>query len=310
MFEKYDRCVDLYLNNMKVNELSKNSVESYARTFRLYREHMASAGYGEASVEATVSFKLSRDVKVTTIALYLTHLSLLSEFAVNCGIYSEPFVLPSLMPPKKKVAAERRKPYEHVLDEADMLALINAPKPRKGHKAVTWEREKAEVTLLVQSGLRNSELRALTPNDLDWENGTIMARVTKGDKPRVVAFPAAARKAVQEYLDSGIRPKDVGDDEPLFGTFSEHGWRGFTRENLSDHVYNYTKKVLGEEKACRTHAARHCYASVLLDHNVPTEYISESMGHSSVATTKLYAVRFRKEAPSVGIASIFDSVTA
>ena len=64
--------------------------------------------------------------------------------------------------------------------------------------------------------------------------------------------------------------------------------------------------VLGEEKSCRSHAMRHCYASVLLENNVPMELISETMGHASVATTKIYAARFSVNAPAMAVANVFN----
>ena len=188
-----------------------------------------------------------------------------------------------------------------------MIALITAERPVYGCLPSTWLREQAEVALMVQSGLRNTELRTLRPCDLDWENGVIVPNQTKGDKTRSVAFPAAAQRAVKKYVESPLRPDWVGDDEPLFGVVTRSGaWRGMERSELSDRVYNYTKSILGEEKACRTHAARHCYASVLLEHGVDMQYISETMGHSSVATTKIYAARFSVNAPAMAVARVFN----
>ena len=191
------------------------------------------------------------------------------------------------------------------------MALITAERPVEGRKPATWLREQAEVTLMIQSGLRNLEIRTLRPVDIDWESGVIVPAHTKGDKVRAVAFPSAAQRAVRKYMESGLRPEWVGDDQPLFGTVTESGeWHGMERRKLSDRVYNYTKSVLGEEKACRTHAARHCYASVLLEHGVDMQYISETMGHSSVQTTKIYAARFNVNKPAAAVASVFDAVSA
>lgn len=307
--KKYDALVKNYIANMETNGLSKSSIDSYGRTFRLFRESMEKNGFDEPTPAAVLAFKQEPGRSATTLSLYLTHLRLLSAFCASMG--GSPFYSDVLNVPKKLVARERRKPYEHVLTERDMIALVTAKRPTQGRKSPNWLREKAEVTLMVQSGLRNLEIRTLRPCDLDWENGVIVPSQTKGDKIRAVAFPAAAQSAVREYLGSGLRPEWVGDDEPLFGSVTESGqWRPMDRSELSHRVYYYTKSILGEEKACMTHAARHCYASVLLEHGVDMQYISETMGHSSVATTKIYAARFSVNAPAASVASVFDSVTA
>ena len=308
----YDALVKSYMKKMENNELSKTTVDSYATTFRLFRESMERNGYDEPTPQAVNDFQSESDRSVTTKALYMTHLRLLSGYGVSCGIISEPFYREDVNGiSKKKVSQARQKPYDHVLDEQDMIALVTAERPTFGRKPSTWLREQAEVTLMIQSGLRNIELRTLRPCDIDWENGVIVPCHTKGEKVRAVAFPAAAQRAVKNYLNSGLRPAWVGDDDPMFGCVNRKGnWTGLERHQLSALVYNYTKSILGEEKACRTHAARHCYASVLLEHGVDMQYISETMGHSSVQTTKIYAARFSVNKPAAAVASVFDMVTA
>lgn len=307
--KKYDELVERYIRKMKTNELSENSVATYEQTFRLFRDFMVERGYDEPTPAAVLDFKDDGDRSITTRAMYMNHLRLLSHFGEALGYV--PFYTEEADTPRKKLSQARQKPYEHVLTEEDMVALITAERPAKGRRTAVWLREQAEVALMVQSGLRNLELRTLRPCDLDWDNGVIVPNQTKGGKVRAVAFPSAAQKAVKRYLGSGFRPTDVPDDAPLFGTVSESGeWRGMERQELSARVYKFTKSILGEEKACRTHAARHCYASVLLEHGVDMQYISETMGHSSVATTKIYAARFSVNAPAASVASVFDSVTA
>ena len=307
MFEKYDRAVDAYVTTMKRNELSDDSILSYSKTFRLLRESMERNGYDDVCMDAVWKFADTAGVKATSLALYLTHIRCLSERAVGRGIVDKPFFDVDMMPSKKRLNTEKNKPYEHVLTDKDAELLINCDSPTFGRKSPTWLREKAEVTMLLQSGLRNSEIRSLRPCDLDWENGVAYPQDTKGDKPRAVVFSEAAQKAVREYMDSDLRPDYVGDEDYLFGTVGKDGeWRQMDRDKMSDRIAYYTKAVLGEEKSCRSHAMRHCYASVLLENDVPMELISETMGHSSVATTKIYAARFSVNAPAMAVANVFN----
>lgn len=308
MFEKYDKSVSLYLDNMKRNELSDKSISGYANTYRAFRRNMEANGFEEVSTEAVMNFKLTTNVKITSMALYLTHIRCLSRFAVECGIVDKPFFVDTLMPPKKRLKTERSKPYEHILTDKDAEMLINSEKPTYKRKSPMWLREKAEVTMLIQSGLRNSELRSLRPCDLDWENGVAYPQDTKGDKPRAVVFSRASQDAVRAYMESGLRPMFVGDDDFLFGSVGAHGeWNPMSRVELSERIRYYVASILGDEKATRSHALRHCYASVLLENNVPMELISETMGHSSVATTKIYAARFSVNAPALAVANVFNN---
>lgn len=307
MFDKYDKAVTQYVSNMRSNQLSPDSIRSYSKTYRLLRESMERNGFTEISTDAVLQFKLESTVKLTSLALYMTHIRCLSNFAVGMKYVDEPFFNDMMKPNTKKLNTERSKPYEHVLTDVDAEELINCVRPMYGRKSPTWLREKAEVTLLLQSGLRNSEIRSLRPCDLDWENGVAYPQDTKGDKPRAVVFSQAAQEAVKTYLESGLRPDTVCDEDFLFGSVDKAGnWNQMSRTELSERIKYYTKAVLGEEKSCRSHAMRHCYASVLLENNVPMELISETMGHASVATTKIYAARFSVNAPAMAVANVFN----
>lgn len=307
MFEKYDKAVSDYLATMQRNELSPDSIASYAKTYRRLRESMERSGYVEVSRDAVWNFADHAGVSPTSLALYLTHIKCLSKQAVLRGTVAEPFYCDDMKPPKKTLKTARSKPYEHVLTDRDAQVLISAERPTHGRKPQTWLREKAEITLMLQSGLRNSELRSLRPVDLDWANGVAYPQDTKGDKPRAVVFSRAAQKAVREYLASGLRPEDAGEEDYLFGAVGRDGtWKQMDRDDLSERIRYYVKAVLGEDKACRSHALRHCYASVLLENDVPMELIADTMGHSSVATTKIYAARFTVHAPALAVANVFN----
>ena len=54
-------------------------------------------------------------------------------------------------------------------------------------------------------------------------------------------------------------------------------------------------KTLGIEAKITTYTARHSFATVLKRANIPTEFISEALGHSSLATTQNYLDSFEDE---------------
>lgn len=303
--KRYDAAVSAYIENMKNNELSPATVESYSRTFRYFRESMLRHGFEDVQPAAVMSFKSDLQVSIVSLNLYMSHLRQLSQFAARYG-FSDPFIFDDAMPPKGKVAKAKKKPYNHVLSVEQIQALITAEHPNYGHKPHTWLREQAEVTLMLLSGARNSELRSLCIEDLDWENQVMHLRVTKGDKPRMVPFTAAAQKAVRAYLSSGLRPDAPG---VLFGCVSRKTgqWKPLTRTQLSELVYNYTGSILGEDFACRTHAQRHGFASAALELGVAVDDISSVLGHANTAVTAIYAQRLNPAKHAAGIGAVLDS---
>lgn len=308
MFEKYDAAVNAYLENMSNNELSQQTIAGYSRTFRYFRESMERHGFEDVTPAAVMAFRsdISKD-RITTVNLYMGHLRQLSEFAVRYS-YCEQFVFDDALPPRGKVAKAKKKPYTHVLSVEQIQSLISAKRPVTGRKPATWAREQAEVTLMLLSGARNSELRNVTLADLDWENGCMLLRVTKGDKARLVPFSPLAQNAVKAYLTSDIRPEGLPDDAPLFGCVSRKTgqWKGLGRSQLSDLVENYTASIIGES-ACRTHALRHGFASAALEAGVTVDEISSVLGHTDTAVTARYAQRLNPARLASGIGGLLEN---
>jgi len=309
MFETYDRITGLFLKNCRRNCLAENSVSTYARCFRYLREFAEKRGDSEVDSRTVAAWKLSLDVSINTLDQYLRSVLRLSEFAESCGELSEPLIRPDLLPPTKKVAQARHKEYNHILDGAAARALMGAKRANYGRTPHTFLREKAAVTLLLTSGLRNTELRNLTPADLDWDRGLLKARVTKGDKPRTAPFSHEAMQAVRDYLKSGLRPADASQDDFLLGTVGKDGkWHGLGNQQLSALVFNYTKSIIGEDAACRTHALRHCMASAALESGHAMDEIAEVLGHTNIATTQIYAKRLNPDAAIRSFGNLYGTL--
>ena len=186
--------------------------------------------------------------------------------------------------------AEERK--YNLLSLADIEKLLTVR--RKGGYTKNDARNYAIITVLITSGLRSAELRALRLRDLDYEKGTIKVLHGKGDKSRLVPFPRIAQNAVNEYLKSAGKIKS-GDI--LF--YSEYDEKGqiITAKNgkikrhemnsngLAEMIERYVYDVTGKH-GIHTHTLRHAAASLWDDKGVDTRTIQKAMGHSSITTTE------------------------
>ena len=292
MFEKYDSAVEMFMSNCRTNECTSATMENYENIFRFYREFLAENGYEDASAVATLKWKESLSVSFRSLDLYLRVLKYLSDFGVDTCIYSAPFVVEKMFPPKKQVSKEKNKEYNHVLTADDAIALMSAQRYTIDGRRTprTFIREKAIVTVFLTSGIRNIELRNLRMRNLNYANGTIYCEVTKGGKPRYVPFTEEAQTAVNDYLNSGLRPFSLTSDDFLFGVVTNSGeWRCMERTELSEKVNGYVSGILGEEKAARSHALRHAFGSINLTSGVSIEAISKILGHADISTSRIYA---------------------
>lgn len=188
------------------------------------------------------------------------------------------------------------------LEEIEQL-LNNVPK-RKNQNS---KRNKAIITLLILTGIRNSELRYLKMGNLDFENSTIKIEHGKGDKFREVAFPDRVKYAVMEYLNSNENKMNRTENDYLFT--NENG-TPLTRQGLTQTIKNHVRQVTGHN-SIGAHDLRHAYASLSAHYQIPTRQISLSMGHASEAITEqIYISILDKSAAADTVTTKFNEIFA
>lgn len=283
-----------YLADCKANGFSAATTEQYQRIvsqFANFCENKKQNPILPATISAYKAYLAQdRGVKLSTVQY---HLTVLRGFFTFCQrtlrVIEENPVLPDLDVGKKQLASERRPYGDKLMTEQEIKALVTADSHRYAHAGLL-PRNRAIVLLFVLSGLRNSELRALTPADLAFgPEGHVHVEHGKGGKWRDVPFPKAAQEAMTAYLASGIRPAGLTDRDLLFGVGKTRDeWHAFDPDNMSTLVRRYVANATGHQGE-RSHALRHAFASTLLTNDVPMTSIQRYLGHSSVRTTEIYA---------------------
>jgi site-specific recombinase XerD len=168
------------------------------------------------------------------------------------------------------------------LTRPEIDALLAAPDQR------TWfgRRDHALLLVAVQTGLRLSELTALTRNDATLGTGAHVRVIGKGRKERCT--PLA--KPTIAVLKAWLREAPRGDEQVLFPTA-----RG-TRLSADAVEYLVAKHRTAAAKVCpslqhkriTTHGLRHSSAMELLQAGVDRSVIALWLGHESVETTQVY----------------------
>lgn len=283
-----------YLADCKANGFSVATTTQYARIVSQYASFCENKKQNPVLPATIAAYKayLSQDrgVKLSTVQY---HLTVLRGFFAFCQrtlrVIQENPVLPDLDIGKKQLAAERRPYGDKLMTEQEIKALVTADSHRYAH-AELLPRNRAIVLLFVLSGLRNSELRALTPADLSFgPEGHVHVEMGKGGKWRDVPFPTAAQDAMKAYIASGIRPSGLTDRDLLFGVGkTRNEWHEIDRFSMSTLVKRYVANATGHQGE-RSHALRHAFASTLLTNDIPISKIQGYLGHSSIRTTEIYA---------------------
>ena len=145
-------------------------------------------------------------------------------------------------------------------------------------------RDRAILELLYASGLRVSELTNARLENLLLEEGSI--RVTgKGQKTRIVPVGAAAREALEAYLE-GERPSLVSRH-----TGSEIFLSKWGKKLSTTRIWQIVKeraRLAGIDEKVYPHLLRHSFATHLLGNGADLRVIQELLGHADISTTQIY----------------------
>ena len=182
---------------------------------------------------------------------------------------------------------EKRLP-KHVLSMKEVETVLNVPDVTTAQGV----RDRAILEVLYSTGIRRSELAHLQLYDLDTERGTLMVRLGKGKKDRMVPIGERAIAWVERYCED-VRPLLVGlfDDNTLFLT---HLGEAFTPNRLTQLVRETIQKAdIGKSGSC--HLFRHACATLMLENGADVRFIQAMLGHAKLETTEIYThVSIRK----------------
>ena len=168
------------------------------------------------------------------------------------------------------------------LTEPEIAALLAAPDT----DTLTGRRDHALLVLAVQTGLRVSELTALTCADVHLGAGAHVNCLGKGRKQRITPLTSTTTAVIRAWLaERRGEPTD-----PLFP--SRHGTvmsRDALERRLAKHaaIAARVEPTLAEKKIS-PHVLRHTAAMRLLAAGVDSTVIALWLGHESVATTQIY----------------------
>jgi integrase/recombinase XerD len=149
-------------------------------------------------------------------------------------------------------------------------------------QACITDREKALTEFMYSSGCRLSECEGVNIEHVNWHERTLSV-IGKGDKEREVCFSIKAKVLMKRYLIS----RKGDNSEAMFITskspFNRLGGRSIERE-----IENI-KTRSGLKEDIFPHVFRHSMATHCINAGMPIHILQELMGHTTVATTQIYA---------------------
>lgn len=257
--------------------LSKKTTESYTNDLNVYEEFLSKRGIvdvrniRDSDIKDFLKLRNDND-KTTTIAHNLTVIKNFHAYLLRENIVLKDV---SLLIERPKL----RKNLPRTLSVSDIDKLLDIELD-----TIFDYRNKAMLELMYGTGLRVSEIVSLSVNDIDLTNCVIRI-MGKGSKERVVPLGEYSIYYLNLYLDKRremLKKNKVCDK--LF--LNNHGM-GMTRQGL----FKNLKQILlekGLNPEVSPHTLRHSFATHLLNNGADLRSIQEMLGHSDIATTKIY----------------------
>jgi len=210
----------------------------------------------------------SQHARVTPIRAYFKWLARQNHILYNPASELE---LPRL---------ERRLP-RHILTVAEVETVLAVP----DITTPIGIRDRAMLETLYSTGMRRMELIGLKLFDIDPERGTVMIRLGKGKKDRMIPIGVRALAWITKYRDD-VRPELAtgADDGTLFLTTLGEA---FMPNRMTQLARNYVDAAdIGKRGSC--HLFRHTMATLMLENGADIRFIQAMLGHADLSTTQIY----------------------
>ena len=169
------------------------------------------------------------------------------------------------------------------LDETEQRKLLRAVERDPS------ARDRAIVTVMLHTGLRLSELTALTVQDvaITARKGMVTVRSGKGDRYRKVPLNSACRVVLDEWLDQRA------DSGVAKGIKTDGLWLSRLGTQMSGRAVGHVIERVAADAALRgvsAHVLRHTFVTNLVRSGSDMVLVAELAGHRRLDTTRRYSL--------------------
>lgn len=254
-----------FLNYMRVNGFSSNTIESYKKDLISFFESFKTPPSDVNEIRKYIRHLYDKKYSASTISRHISTLkSFYNYLEENGTIKNNPMVL--ISNPKKEKLLPNYLNYEAV------ERLLNTPdvKTKKGL------RDALILEMLYSSGIRVSELVNIKIKDINFSERKILI-LGKGRKERFVFYGTKAYTLLNEYLKNH-------KDEYLFTNTKGNK----LNDRMVREIVSSNAKIAHIDVKVTPHTLRHTYATHMLEGGADLKSVGDLLGHENLSTTGIY----------------------
>lgn len=147
---------------------------------------------------------------------------------------------------------------------------------------ITPQRNRTIIMLLLNTGLRLSEMTSLKWKEVNLTTGQVKVVEGKGLKDRILYMDDNMLDELRDWRERQL--EEWGETPYVFTTRTLKLLDGKAVRSM---IKTYKNKA-GIEKNITTHSLRHTFATDLLRYSKNIRIVQKALGHSDISTTQIY----------------------
>ncbi len=284
---RWDDALDGYWLS-KSRNMSEHTISDYTVTFRRFGKWVRNADIERITAKQINAYltHLTDDLELSAKTVLNAWIALSSFWTWAHADLGIPHVVQAGV---AKPAAKSPPPLPYSEDEVRQLLraceAMNAYSPATDRHVPgarqTKLRDIAIMLVLLDTGLRVSELCDLKMSDYERKQGRLSIRHGKGDKPRTVYMGQSAQRGLWRYL---TERGTVAAGAPLFVTRAGHR---MNKDSVRLMITRAGERCGVDGASC--HRFRHTFAINFLRNGGHILALQDLLGHSSLEMVRRYA---------------------
>lgn len=242
--------------NFKEKTVTKSTLEGYKKALKTLDNTLTLKEINKFKLEKQL-IELRSIYKASTIKLYTVSLNIFFNFIKK---YHENTF---------NITLEFNLTKEDKVEEMQKVKILNRDEIPSVLKKIKNNTVRNIAIIQLNTGMRVGEVLALTPADIDFNNGTISINKTMTQDRKLIAPKTPSSIRVIEVSEVVLYIlKDFISDKKLIFNITHASISNYLREvNLNSHMF------------------RHTHVALLIEQQIPIKVISDRLGHSSTKTT-------------------------
>lgn len=273
----FDEAFKLFIADGERRGLRPDTISYYRQNVGMFRRYLVQVDKTDLiskvvrqDIDGFVEHEKARGMSNNTINIRLRGVRALFSYLHDMKYIA---VHPMVKYPLLKI----RNANINAFSMKQLRQLLSAPDRR----TFTGLRDYTLMLLLVETGLRLSEVTAVQVDDVKLSEGLVFVRHTKGHMHRHVPIQAKMKEQLRRY----IKIRGTCETENLFVTL---GGASMARETIQKIVGKYGKQAGITGVRCSPHTLRHTFAKMSVMNGAGVFELQKILGHSTMEMVKVY----------------------